>query len=44
MDTFRVPFGLTDIAAASEAGFVVGYSEGSICSWRKEFYENKGVW
>ena len=40
MDTLRVPFGLTDIAAASEADheFVVGYSEGSICSWCKEFY------
>ena len=42
MDTFRTCFGLTDVAAASEAGLVVGYSEKSIRSWRKEFYENEG--
>ena len=42
MDTFRTRFGLTDVAAASEAGLVVGYSEKSIRTWRNEFYENDG--
>ena len=40
MDTFRTRFGLTDVAAASEAG-LVGYSEKSIRSWHKEFYERE---
>ena len=31
MDTFRSRFGLTDVAAATEAGLVVGYSEKSVC-------------
>ena len=30
MDTFRTCFGLTDVAAATEAGLVVGYNERSI--------------
>ena len=42
MDTFRARFGLTDVAAASEAGLVVGYSERSIRTWRKKFHENEG--
>ena len=42
MDTFKSRFGLTDVAAATEAGLVVGYSEKSIRSWHKEFYDNEG--
>ena len=42
MDTFRARFGLTDVAAAKEAGLVVGYSERSVRTWHKEFYENEG--
>ena len=42
MDTFRTRFGLTDVAAATEAGLVVGYNERSIRDWRKEFYDNEG--
>ena len=42
MDTFRERFGLTDVAAATEAGKVVGYSERSIRTWHTEFYENEG--
>jgi len=41
MDTFRERFGLTDVAAATEAGKVVGYSERSIRTWHTEFYENE---
>ena len=42
MDTFTARFELTDVAAASESGHIVGYSERSVCTWRKEFYEMKG--
>ena len=42
MDTFKTRFGLTDVAAATEAGLVVGYKERSIRDWRKEFYDNEG--
>ena len=36
MDTFKTRFGLTDVAAATEAGLVVGYNERSIRDWRNE--------
>ena len=42
MDIFRTRFCLTDVAAASEAGRIVGYSERSIRSWHTDFYSNKG--
>jgi len=42
MDTFRTQFGLTDGAAASEAGRLVGYNERTISSWQADFYQNKG--
>ena len=42
MDTFRIRFGLTDVAAAKEAGLVVGFNEKTICMWRNNFYECKG--
>ena len=41
MDTFRTRFCLTDVAAASKAGHIVGYSERSIRSWHTDFYSNK---
>lgn len=42
MDTFRKRFGLTDVAAAKEAGLVVGFNEKTIRGWRNNFYECKG--
>ena len=42
MDAFVARFGLTDVSAASEAGHIVGYSERSVRTWHKEFYENEG--
>ena len=42
MDTFKTHFGLTDVAAATEAGLVVGYNERSIRDWRKQFCDNEG--
>ena len=42
MDTFRLRFGLTDVAAATEAGLVVGFNEQTIRNWRNDFYENDG--
>ena len=44
MDTFRAYCKPTDITAASAAGYVIGYSERSNCTWCMEFYENKGEW
>ena len=42
MNTFRTRFGLTDVAAATEAGLVVAYNESGIWDRRKEFYDNEG--
>ena len=42
MDAFVARFRLTDVSAASEAGRIVGYSERSVRTWHKEFYENEG--
>ena len=42
MATFRERFGLTDVAAAAEAGLVVGCNEQTIRNWRNDFYANKG--
>lgn len=42
MDTFRTPFGLTNVAAAYKAGLVVGYSDRVIRSWRRDYYSNRG--
>lgn len=43
MDTFRLRFGLTDVAAATEAGpLVVGFNEKTICNWHNDFYVNDG--
>ena len=42
MNTVKERFGITDVAAASEAGLVVGHNEKTIHTWRKDFYENSG--
>ena len=42
MNSFRRRFGLTDVAAATEVGLVVGFNEKTIRVWRKDFYECKG--
>ena len=38
MDTFRTRFGLTDVAAATEAGMVVGFNEKTVRTWHNDFY------
>ena len=42
MDTFIGRFGLSNVAAATEAGLVVGYNEQMIRLWHTDFYSNKG--
>jgi len=42
MDTFIEQFGLTNVAAATEASLVVGYNEQTIRLWHIDFYSNKG--
>ena len=42
MDTFIERFGLTNVAAATEAGLVVEYNEQTIRLWHTDFYSNKG--
>ena len=42
MDIFRTRFQLTDVAAATEAGLVVGHNEKTIRNWCKDFHENNG--
>ena len=39
---FHERFGMTDIGAVSEAGMVVGFNEKAVCSWRNDFYANRG--
>jgi len=43
MDTFRTRFGLTDVAAATEAGMVVGFNEKTVCTWHNDFYGQGGT-
>ena len=42
MDTFIQRFSLTNVAAATEAGLVVGYNEQTIRKWHADFYACKG--
>ena len=42
MDTFIQRFGLTNVAAATEAGLVVGYNEQTFRNWHSDFYACKG--
>ena len=43
MDTFRTRFGLTDVAAATEAGMVVGFNEKTVRTWHNDFYGQGGT-
>lgn len=42
IDTFRVRFNLTDVAAATQVGLVIGANEKTIRGLRRDFYSNKG--
>ena len=43
MDTFRTRFGLTDVAAATEAGMVEGANEKTVHTWHNDFYGQGGT-